>query len=654
MSKYLNVVFNVPLNNTFTYENLSSQEVGLGRRVSAPFGKRMMKGFVVEDLENLPDNLPKDVKIKTIEKFIDDEPLFNLFQIKLARWISRFYLCSFGQALSSMLPQGKQEKSLTFHDAEEETQKVDIKLSGEQEDAIKQIVSAKGYNLFYLYGITGSGKTVVFLEAAKKLIEKGGAVLYLVPEISLTHQAIQEASKYFAGKIAIIHSALSRGEKLLQWNKIRRGEVHLVIGTRSAIFASFENLSLIIIDEEHDSSYKSSSTPRYHARQVAMQIAREKQCSVVMASATPSCEAWHMMETGIVKKISLTKRLAGGTMPRVEVVNIKGYTSSLSSRLIEELRLTKSMKKQSVIFLNRRGFTYVFHCKTCSFEMMCKNCSAPLTLHKDSMKMLCHYCGWRCEIPKCCPECGSLDVGYQGFGTEYVETELKKTLPDLVVARLDTDAASKKGYVKKTIKDFKDGKIDILLGTQMIAKGLNFPHLRLVGIAFADIGLNMPDFRSFERTFSLITQAAGRAGRYSDDGLVIIQTLKPEHPAIVCAKHFDAPSYYSYEIRERERLGFPPHTRLARLTLRSKNEAKLLKIADAVGKVLEKIKEAGVEVMGPSECMLYMVAKNYRVHILLRAKKITPIINTILHFNSIFQIKKPLYLEIDVDPLSLM
>ena len=286
--------------------------------------------------------------------------------------------------------------------------------------------------------------------------------------------------------------------------------------------------------------------------------------------------------------------------------------------------------------------------------MMCKNCSVPLTLHKDCMKMKCHYCGYSQNIPQSCPECGSLDIGYAGFGTEYVEEELKKALPDCIVARLDTDSAQKKGHVKKTIKDFKNGKIDILLGTQMIAKGLNFPNVRLVGIAFADVGLNMPDFRSYERTFSLIMQAAGRAGRYSNDGIVIIQTLKPEHPAIVCAKHFDASSYYQYEINEREFLGFPPHTRLVRLSFRSKNEQKVIEEATKASLILERIKKKGVDIMGPSECMLYMVAGNYRMHLILRAKTISPLLSTIEHFNAIHKIKTSVYLELDVDPLNLL
>ena len=553
-----------------------------------------------------------------------------------------------------MLPQAKKEKELHFHKSEKKSTKT-LTLSDEQLLAIKKITNAEKYHLFYLYGITGSGKTEVFLQCAKKVIESGKAVIYLVPEISLTHQAIEDAASYFGEHVAVIHSGLKPSEKLFQWKRIKRGEVHIAIGTRSAIFSDFDNLGLIIIDEEHDGSYKSGSTPRYHARQVAMHIAQTKKCPVVMASATPSCEAWYMMEKGVIERLSLTRRLAGGAMPTVEVVNIKGLNASLSPRLIEELRLTKHLGKQSVIFLNRRGFTYIFHCKSCSFELMCKNCSVPLTLHKNVMKMKCHYCGWSCPIPNSCPECGALDTGYAGFGTEYVEDEIKKTLPDCIVARLDTDVATKdKSNVKKILKDFKNGKIDILLGTQMIAKGLNFPNVRLVGIAFADIGLNMPDFRSFERTFSLITQAAGRAGRYSEDGLVIIQTLKPSHPAIVCAKHFDATSYYEYEIKERKDLGFPPHKRLTRITFRSKNEEAVTKAAEFASIILEKIKKSDVEVMGPSECMLYMVAKNYRMNIILRANTITPIIETIELFNSLFKAKRGVYVELDVDPLSLM
>jgi len=654
MAKYLQVLFNLPLNQTFTYKNIDAAEAGLGRRIKASFGCKVLQGYVISDFDDLPSDFDSTIKLKTIEKFIDDEPLFNSSHIELSSWISRFFLCSQGEALSAMLPQAKKEKELNFHKLEKKENKL-FSLSDEQLFAIKKITNAQDYHLFYLYGITGSGKTEVFLQCAKKVIESGKAVIYLVPEISLTHQAIEDAASYFGEDVAVIHSGLKPQEKLFQWKRIQKGEVHIVIGTRSAVFADFSNLGLIIIDEEHDGSYKSGSTPRYHARQVAMHIAQTKKCPLVMASATPSCESWYMMEKGVIERLSLTRRLAGGTMPTVEIVNIKGLNASLSPRLIEELRLTKHIGKQSVIFLNRRGFTYIFHCKNCSYEMMCKNCSVPLTLHKNVMKMKCHYCGWSCDIPQVCPECGSLDIGYAGFGTEYVEDEIKKTLPDCIVARLDTDVATKdKSNVKQTLKDFKKGKIDILLGTQMIAKGLNFPNVRLVGIAFADIGLNMPDFRSFERTFSLITQAAGRAGRYSDDGLVIIQTLKPTHPAIVCAKHFDASSYYAYEIKERKDLGFPPHKRLTRITFRSKNEASVMEAAEVAGMILEKVKKGDVEVMGPSECMLYMVAKNYRMNIILRAKNISSIIETVKLFNTLFKAKRGVYVELDVDPLSLM
>ena len=451
MGKYLQVLFNLPVNQQFTYKNIDISVSGFGRRVRASFGRKVLQGYVVCDTDDLPTHFDSNIHLKTIEKFIDDEPLFNTSHVELSSWVSRFFLCSQGEALSAMLPQAKQEKELCFHKLEKKERR-QLTLSDEQISAIKKITNTHSYHLFYLYGITGSGKTEVFLQCAKKVIESGKAVIYLVPEISLTHQAIEDAAAYFGDDVAVIHSGLKPQEKLFQWKRIQKGEVHIVIGTRSAIFADFNNLGLIIIDEEHDGSYKSGSTPRYHARQVAMHIAQTKKCPLVMASATPSCEAWYMMEKGVIERLALTRRLAGGAMPTVEVVNIKGLNASLSPRLLEELRLTKHMGKQSVIFLNRRGFTYIFHCKNCSYELMCRNCSVPLTLHKNVMKMKCHYCGWSCDIPQVCPECGSLDIGYAGFGTEYVEDEIKKTLPDCIVSRLDTDVAKKnksKGKIKK-------------------------------------------------------------------------------------------------------------------------------------------------------------------------------------------------------------
>lgn len=657
MAKWLELLFKAPVFQSFTYKN-PSEDGGscIGKRARVKFGSRELTGFVINEFDELPGNFPvEENQIKTIGRIVDKEPIFSADQIELSRWLSKFYICTQGEALSAILPSGKREVSLNnLGLASPDFNKLKIELSAEQKDAVRQIAGAQTFSLFYLYGITGSGKTEVFLQAAEKVIERGKSVIYLVPEIGLTYQVIEDARKRFANAAAVFHSGLTGSEKLSEWMRIKRCEAKIIIGARSAVFAPVKDLGLIIIDEEHDSSYKSGSAPRYHARQTAIHIAELKKCPVVMGSATPSLEAWRMMESGTVKKLPLTKRLAGGGFPQIKVVPLTGLKGSLTSVLIEKIRETKNMGKQSIIFLNRRGFSHIFHCRQCGYEMMCKNCSVPMTRHKSLGIMKCHYCGWQTKPPDSCPECGSVNAGYAGFGTEFVEEEVRKTFPDCTVARLDTDSVRKDKNLEQTIKDFRSGKIDILLGTQMVAKGLNFPNVRLVGIAFADTGLQMPDFRAAERTFSLITQVAGRAGRYADDGLVIIQTLKPEHPAIVCAKHFDLKAFYGYELEQRRALDFPPFTRLLRLVFRSKDSKKAAAAAESAARILSGFTDCRTEIMGPAECMLAMIAGNYRTQILLRSKELPPLLNAAMRFIKEYKPMSGVYAEVDTDPLNML
>ncbi|AGT44825.1 replication restart helicase PriA [Treponema pedis] len=657
MAKWLQLSFNLPVYQTFTYKNLDGNfESLVGKRAAVKFGSRNLIGCIISESESLPKNIPvSEDKIKPINRVVDKEPVFGQAQIELAAWISKFYICSFGEALSAILPSGKREASfenLKIHGSgfEEEN----FLLSEEQKKAISEISSADKACFFYLYGLTGSGKTEVFLQAAENVIKKGKSVIYLVPEIGLTYQVITAAVNRFKDSAAVLHSGLTGSERLNQWMRIKRGEALMIVGARSAVFAPAEKIGLIIIDEEHDGSYKSGASPRYHARQTAMYLASKHNCPLVMGSATPSLEAWNMIQTGKIRLLSLTKRLAGGSLPSIQIENLSGSKGSLTARLIEEIRKTKNMGKQTILFLNRRGFSHLFRCRYCGYEMLCKNCSVPMTFHKKEGVMKCHYCGMQAKPPSACPECNSLDIGYAGFGTEFIEEEVRRTFPDCSVVRLDTDTVTKAKDLENAVSDFREGKIDILLGTQMIAKGLNFPKVRLVGIILADTGLQMPDFRAAERSFALITQAAGRAGRYTDDGLVIIQTLKPEHPSIVCAKDHKYKEFYEYELSQRKLLDFPPFKRLIRLVFRSKDLKKSELAAEEASRILKKLLPEGAEVMGPSECVLSLISGNYRQQLLLRSDNFGLIREACEKFVKGYKPLSGIYIEADTDPVSLM
>ncbi len=654
-SVYINVVFNLPLDSVFTYCLPEKGAYGgldlTGRRVSAPFGRRELTGWIIGHSSSLPEGVKEG---KPVTRIVDDEPLFGEAGLKLAGWIRDFYLCTLGEALGVMLPGGRKEKDLpplginTDEDIREDSK---IVLSSEQEKALKEILERKD-DFYYLHGITGSGKTEVFLHVAEDVLKKGSTVLYLVPEISLTHQLVDSLTSRFSTPIAVLHSHLTPSQRLKEWRRIQSGEARLVIGARSAVFAPLDNLGLIILDEEHENSYKSGSTPRYHGRQIAMKRCKQENAILLMGSATPSVEAWHLMDKGVVRELKLTTRPAGGSLPAIRIVNMKSSKSLLSHELILSMERVLKEKKQVILFLNRRGHSYFFHCKSCGFEMQCRQCSIPLTYHKNRNRMICHYCGYQEPPLTLCPSCGSMDVGYAGFGTEHVEEEVSRFFPDARIARLDTDAVKKKGVLQDTISSFRNREIDILLGTQMVAKGLNFPGVSLVGIVLADTGLSLPDFRAGERTFSLIVQVAGRAGRYSDDGEVLIQTFQPENPAIALAASGEWENFYHYEREARDALGFPPFSRLIRIVHRGKQMKKPL---ESLEMLTDRFRQAGIkDVMGPAECPLGVIAGNFRFHTLIRSRNFSVEHNLIQRVLLDTPVSSGVYREIDVDPVQLL
>ena len=675
--QYLEVILNLPVNQGFTYSYIPPEKEKpelvpeIGKRAEIMFGNKKTQGFIINIQDTIPANCPVEPgKIKPIKRVIDKEPLFGKELIEMANWISRYYLCTLGEAVFSMIPSGRRETSAGGFGFEEEIgQKKRNELSSEQAQAVEEILSASGLlNRFaprnddvssffhYLYGPTGSGKTEVFLSLAEKILETGKGVIYLVPEIGLTAQVVQSVRERFGNTAAVLHSGLTPSQRLTEWHRIMHKEARVVVGARSAVFAPVPDLGLIIIDEEHDGSYKSGNNPRYHARQVAMHRCTTQKIPLLMGSATPSVEAWYGMQTGSIIRHTLTKRLAGGQMPHISCIDLSYFPSDgcISKPLEEQINKTLEKKHQVILFMNRRGFTHFFRCNQCGFELKCKNCSVPLTYHKVENRLRCHYCGWSTFPPESCPQCGSFDIGSSGFGTEFIEAETRAKFPNARIVRLDTDVLKNKEELITTLEDFRNGKYDIMLGTQMVAKGLNFPKLELVGVILADAGLHMPDFRAGERTFSLITQVAGRAGRYFPDGKVIVQTYSPGKGPVLFACQNRIEDFYGTELAEREMLDFPPFSRLLRLVFRSFNKTLAAETARDAVRILSDGAPRGMEIIGPAECPIEKINSSWRYQILLKGSSIIPLQTAARKLLFDYTHNQNVYIEYDVDPVSLL
>jgi primosomal protein N' (replication factor Y) (superfamily II helicase) len=663
-SRFVQVAVPVPLDGLFTYSVPEEiEDIPFGVRVIVPFGRRTVTGVVVAFGT---DGTPPD-RIKEISRVLDGESLFDEEYLKLAHWVSRSYVSPLGEVLASMLPGARRKKELPDVTGDEPAVEPDrITLSEEQEGAlalVKGDLQPGEEGWYYLYGITGSGKTEVFLRLAERTLAAGKSVLYLVPEISLTHQLFDHLVRRFRNRVAMLHSGLTPSQRFGEWHRILNGDASFVVGARSAVFAPVKNLGLVVIDEEHEGSYKSGTSPRYHARQVALQRARQAGAACIMGSATPSVEAWHLMARGRLQRIDLTRRLSGGSLPTIRVENVRGAGSLLSPPLRDALLRTKAMGAQSILFLNRRGYAGVFQCRSCGYQTECPRCSVPMTYHKGQGRMVCHYCGYHTRPMSHCPQCGSLDVGYTGFGTERIEEDLQRELPEMRMARLDTDVTSTRGALGTILKQFGDGELDLLVGTQMVAKGLNFPGVKTVGIVMADTGLSLPDFRAAERTFALIVQVAGRAGRFRRDGEVIVQTMRPEHPAIQRAVQMDVEGFYREELKVREMLRFPPFARLLRLVIRSPRKDVAEEGADRIATALRDhlgslpVGDAGglsADILGPAPAPLERINRNWRFQIILRGDSVADLVRLVEAVQPQWGRSRGFYVEIDVDPVQLL
>lgn len=531
------------------------------------------------------------------------------------------------------------------------------KLNDEQRNAFNLINDSDGNDIFLLEGVTGSGKTEVYLNLIEEALNKGKTAILLVPEISLTMQIVNRFYEWFGDRVAIFHSALSNGEKYDEYLKIIRGEVSVVIGTRSAIFTPLKNIGIIIIDEEHSDTYKQDNTPRYNAIDIAKERCKYHNCSLVLGSATPTLESRARALKGIYNHIKLTKRAGLGSLPNVEIIDmvneIKKRNFIFSEELINKLNDNLSKGEQSIILLNRRGYSTTINCSNCGFTYKCPNCDITLTYHKTTNNLRCHYCGFTNKKEEKCPNCHEDGLNYLGLGTEKVEMELNKLFPGARIIRMDQDTTSKKGSHEKIIEDFKNYKYDILLGTQMISKGLDFPLVTLVGILNADSSLNIPDFRSNERTFSLLYQASGRAGRSNLKGNVLIQTYNPDNEVLNCVKNNDFNRFYDYEMNIRKILKYPPYYYLISLRIVSSDYNLALESSNKVCNYLKSNIDSSSIVLGPTTANLFKFNNNYRFQIVIKYRFDDKLINALKYLDSIFINNVKVNLEIDVEPIHI-
>lgn len=551
----------------------------------------------------------------------------------------------------------KEIKEETYRLIDEDTkEKCNIVLNEEQQVSFETVKnSLDKYEPFLLYGVTGSGKTEVYMHIIDEVLNSGKEAIVLVPEISLTPQLVDTFKKRFGSKIAILHSRLSDGEKYDEWRRIERKEVSIAIGARSAIFAPFTNLGIIIIDEEHTSTYKQENNPRYNAIDVALWRAKRYNCPILLGSATPSVESYSRANTGIYTLLTMNNRV-NRNLPKVELVNmrdeIKKGNKVISEVLYSSIKDRLAKKEQIILLLNRRGYSTVITCHDCGFTYKCPNCDIPLTYHKGINKMKCHYCDSQFDLLSYCPECKSKNINQFGMGTEKLEQEIIKMFPEIKTVRMDVDTTSLKGSHAKIISDFSSGKYDILIGTQMISKGLDFANVTLVGVVNGDASLNIPDFRNAERTFQLLNQVAGRAGRAEKTGNVIIQGFNTTHYSIVMASKHNYMGFYNEELRIRKLLKYPPFCNLAFIKITSKDISLAQNESNKITNFLRD-KLTTCVILGPSMANMAKINNIYNMQIIIKYKSLKDIYKELNYLIEHYKTSNKITVQIDINPLRM-
>ena len=663
MNKYIEIITNLPIDRTFQYKVTGRETYPpeIGKRVYIPFRGVKRVGYIVK-IED--DPVCEDPK--AVIDIIDEKPIFTPKAISMAEWVKDNYFCSWGEALEAMIPSVLKRGKISMSSREGEIPEEVVPTlphvpNPEQEKVLEDIFECmdnRRHEVFLLHGITGSGKTEIYLRVMEKVIASGKSGIMLVPEISLTPQTVERFMSRFGDKVAVFHSNMLQSAKFKEWKRIRDNEVNVVVGPRSAVFSPFDNLGVCIVDEEHEPSYKQEDVPRYHAREVAIERARRQGAPVILGSATPSLESYYKARNGVWRLVELTQRIEEKKLPKVKLVDMRmefdtRVGKKVISRVLEEaLKKDIEKKQQALIFLNRRGFSTFVMCQKCGYVLKCSKCDSPMVFHQTKKELICHYCNRRFPPLEKCPSCKEETLLYKGAGTEKVERDLRKLLPEARIARMDSDTMSKRGAHAGVLKDFKAHKLDIIVGTQMIAKGLDFPKVTLVGVISADSNLNLPDFRAGERTFNLITQVAGRAGRGDLGGEVIVQTYTPEHYAIQLAAKHDYKNFYLREIDARRALFFPPFTNLVKITLRSRIEEKVIKTAEKLAKLLgEEISEK--DMLGPAPSPMVKLRGYYRWNILIKSNSREAIVKKLKTTLKGFRKGSDVFMAVDIDPMSL-
>ena len=670
---YAEVAVCLPLSRSFVYE--LTGPVPIGCRVVVPFRNREIEGFVV----GLTKDAPANFEIQAVREVLDREPLLRPDVLELCRWISGYYLAPMGEVLKAALPPGITQKHIdrnleaknarslaSQRDALPGTaaavQPQAFSLTTDQLHALYAIERSEGFSTVLLHGVTGSGKTEIYIQAAEYALSRGKTCLVLVPEIGLTPQLTDRFAARFPGRIAVLHSGLTRKQRIDEWLRIYSGQAPVVVGTRSAIFAPLDNLGLIIVDEEHETSYKQEETPRYHARDTAIVRAKRLGAAVVLGSATPSMESFQNAESKKFQYVHLKTRVEERPLPDVEIVNMReeyaaeGKQVVFSRRLLQAIAERLERREQTMVLLNRRGFAAFLLCRHCGFTFQCTSCSVSMTYHRAIHKLLCHYCGLAKRPPERCPDCKSEYIYYVGEGTERIEADLHELFAGARIGRIDRDTMKHVRDFERVLGGFRNGEIDILVGTQMIAKGHDFPMVTLVGVLAADAALSLPDFRAAERTFQLLTQVAGRSGRGERPGEVLIQSYFPDHYTfqLACTQRFE--DFYARESRYRKAMFYPPFTALAGIVVTDRDKDRAAQESRELSQFLDTVRTDSVRIIGPAPAPLERVKRLHRFQMLVKASSRSTLHRMLTALREHLDGKKlgGTRVLIDVDPVSLL
>lgn len=680
VESYWQIAVDAPLFEPLTYSvsQLSDEEQLLIQRgcwVKIPLGNRITQGVVLNTIENPMG----DFEVKSIQSLCRDLPLLEDSYLRWLEWLAEYYVYPIGEITASVVPpldkstgKRKSKKSAPVKINELDTPP---ELSTEQNQVVQSVIKSQGFGAHLIFGVTGSGKTEVYMNILDTLLKKGLSGLVIVPEISLTPQLLNRFTARFGDRVATIHSHLTPREKTNQWWQVVDGEKQILIGARSALFCPIPNLGIIIIDEEHEPSFKQDDYLKYHARDAAVMLAHLKNIPVLLGSATPSLESWNNALQGRYQLHRLTKRVEERSMPEIKVVDLKAQKlirkekpsslpTWLSDELYNEIQVQLENHKQVAIFLNRRGFANVVQCPGCGYVLECPNCDISLTLHGKT-HLVCHYCDFHRSLTAICESCQQSEYISLGIGTEQIESDLQNLFPEKQFSRADRDEITSREDIENLISRMETGEIDILIGTQMIAKGLDFPNLNLVGVVNADVGLHMPDFRASERGFQILTQVSGRAGRHVQPGelpgKVIIQAYSPRHPAIVFCQQHEFERFAEEELKNRQELQYPPFGKIAVIRISSGNLEKVQRVSEQVALRAHELKKRfggiyeDLVILGPSEYPLARLRNQHRYQVLIKGIK-GQVINSFVRkvVGDRKWIASQVKVHIDIDPLNML